>query len=284
MRPVKMMVASALGAAVLLAAMGLGAAPAPLKTSEFGSGPTIVLVHGLGGSGLTWMPTARKLLADHHVVMVDLPGHGESPLPDPFSLDAVADALDGVLARQPQRALVVGHGLGGLVALAELRRHPEHVGALVIIDASARFTVPVADQQQKMFLDYIDQNYDAFLRQMFTSLGRDSAQGVAIHAQASQVSKLAMTSYMRALLNTDESAALKSPKVPVLYIGSARAWPDSVSWADQAKARGFPAGAEIAARRIGASGYWVMRDQPDSLAAVLAAFAKQNLAPMAADR
>jgi pimeloyl-ACP methyl ester carboxylesterase len=272
-RPVKILVALALAAGTLAAAARLTAAPAALKTTELGQGPPVVLVHGLGGSGLQWMPTARKLLAGHKVVMLDLPGHGDSPMTDPFSLDEVAESLDGVLAKHPG-AIVVGHGFGGLVSLATLRRHPDHVRGLVLIDAAAKFTVPVPDQQQKMFLEYIDTNYPAFLKQMFTRLGRDSAQGVEIHAQASLTPKASMLAYMRTLLNVDEAGVLKNPPVPVLYVGSSKAWPDTVAWADVARQRGYPDPAKVGARRIGDSGYLLMKDQPDSLAAVIAEFVK----------
>lgn len=258
----------------LAALVMLGAAPvsAP-KVTEFGSGPAIVLVHGLGGSGMQWMPTVRRLMTNHRVVMVDLPGHGDSPMLDPFSIETAAESIDQVLAQQkPPGAVVVGHGVGGLVAMTLMQRHPEHVRGLVLVDASARFSMAVPDQQQRMFLDYLDKNYDAFLRQMFTQLGRDSAQGVAILAQAAQVPKGAMLTYFRTLLNADASGALKQPAAPVLSIASSRAWPENLSWADLARQRGYPEGAPIASRRIGDSGYWMMREQPDSLAAAIAEF------------
>src|SRR5258706_14444441 len=90
-------------------------APVVLKTTEFGHGSTVVLLHGLGSGRMVWMPTAKKLLAAHRVVMVDLPGHGDSPLPDPFSIDACAAALDPGLAKQPPASPVLGgHGFAGL--------------------------------------------------------------------------------------------------------------------------------------------------------------------------
>lgn len=273
MRSLKTLVALALLACALFPVARLAAAPVALKTTELGQGPPVVLVHGLGGSGLQWMPTARKLIAGHHVVMLDLPGHGDSPLSNPFSLDEVAESLDGVLVKNPG-AIVVGHGLGGLVSLAELRRHPDHMKGLILIDAAAKFTVPVPDQQQKMFLEYIDTNYPVFLKQMFTRLGRDSAQGVEIHAQASLVQKASMLAYMRALLNVDEANTLKSPAVPVLYVGSAKAWADTLAWAEVAHQRGYPDPAKVASRRVGNSGYLLMKDQPDSLAAIIGEFVK----------
>jgi pimeloyl-ACP methyl ester carboxylesterase len=272
----------ALALALVSTAASPGGVP-PMKVTEYGSGPTIVLVHGLGGAGTMWMPTARRLIGTHHVVMVDLPGHAQAPMLEPFSLDDVAEALDGVMAKQPGGAVLVGHGLGGLVAMAELRRHPDHVRGLVLLDAAARSPIPVSDQQQKMFLDYISNNYDSFLRGMFMRLGRDSTQGIEIHAMASQVDKGVMVSYLRAVLTADESKVLTTARVPVLCVGSARAWPDSLAWGDVAKRLGLPEGPNITSRRIANSGYLLMRDQPDSLAAVLDAFTKAAPAPAVAD-
>src|SRR5262245_42677407 len=88
-----------------------------LSVTELGKGPAIVLIPGLGSQRMQWMPTARKLLSNYHVVMVDLPGHGDSPMPDPFSFEAAAAQLDGVLAKQnPDSTIVVAHGAGGLIA------------------------------------------------------------------------------------------------------------------------------------------------------------------------
>jgi pimeloyl-ACP methyl ester carboxylesterase len=122
--------------------------PVVLKTTELGHGPTIVFVHGLGASRNDWMPTARKLLARYRVVLVDLPGHGDSALPEPFSFAAVGEALDGVLARQnPDSTIVVGHQFGGRAALAALAAHPGRARGLVLLDVPLGIPVQVDDQQ-----------------------------------------------------------------------------------------------------------------------------------------
>src|SRR6266436_2563603 len=206
-------------AAVILAVAPLarGAAPVELKTTEFGSGPTIVLVHGLGQGRLAWMPTARKLLSSYHVVMVDLPGHGDSPLPDPFSLEAASDALDQVIAKQkPDSTLVVGSGVGGLLAMMAASEHPAHQRGLVMIDVALKSPVLVDDQQKKMFYDFMEQNYDQFLHMTFGRMGRDSAQSVTIHAMAAQVAPNTMKAYFRALLDVDGTKSLKDLKTPML--------------------------------------------------------------------
>src|SRR6185503_776511 len=128
----------AITAALLtLSALPLAAQAPALKTTEFGRGPTVVLVHGLGSGRMQWMPTARKLLAGYHVVMVDLPGHGDSAMPDPFTLNVAAAALDQVLARQKaESTIVVGQGMGGSIAVLAVQAHPEHVRGVIAIDAT----------------------------------------------------------------------------------------------------------------------------------------------------
>ena len=262
---------------VLIASAPLRAeAPAgPLAVTELGKGPAIVLLPGLGSQRMQWMPTARKLLSSYHVVMVDLPGHGDSPMPDPFSFEAAAAQLDAVLAKQnPDSTIVVAHGVGGLIAVLEAKAHPERMRGLIAIDASMRSPLPISDQQKPAFFKFVDENYDTFLKTVYRSMGRDSAQGVEIYSKAALVPSANVKTYVRLLLDVDESGAARSLKVPTLYVGSSRAWPDTVSWASVAKTRGWDGATQVRTARIANSGYLMMVDQPDSLAATIASFAR----------
>jgi pimeloyl-ACP methyl ester carboxylesterase len=90
-----------------------------------GSGPPLVLLHGLMGTHAYWEPFARRLAAEHRVLLVDLPGHGESDPLRPFDLDrcarAVADACEAVGVTRP---LVAGHSLGSAVAVHWAAQRP----------------------------------------------------------------------------------------------------------------------------------------------------------------
>ncbi len=264
-----------LGAFLVPAGAVRAAEPVTLKTTEFGQGPTVVLVHNLGGSRMGWMPTARKLLGGYRVVMVDLPGHGESPMPGAFSMQAGAEALAKVIARQKaESTVVVGQGVGGLLSLLALSAHPEYARGLVMIDAATRLEEKIPDQQQRYFLDFVEENYDTFLRMMFTQLGRDSAQGVALHAQAAQVPPAHMKPYLRERLNFDASAQLKSLKIPMLYVGTEKNWPADKDWTAISKERGLEGAAQIRSRRLGKSGPMVATEQPDSLALAIREFSQ----------
>ena len=175
--------------------------------------------------------------------------------------------------------MVVGHGFGGTLAIVGIKRQPGRARGMIVIDAGLKSPVNIPDQQKKYFLEYVDQNFDAFTRQMFTQLGRDSAQGVEIHAKASLVPQPVMKSYLRTLLDMDQSMVLRDYPRPLMYLGSSRAWPDSLSWPEIAKQRGYTEAHGIRTGRIGNSGYLVMSDQPDSLAAVIAEFTRQAMTP-----
>jgi pimeloyl-ACP methyl ester carboxylesterase len=95
-----------------------------------GSGDPVMLVHGLGGAAANWLALAPLLLPGRRVIVPELPGHGGSePLPAAPSLNAYADRL-ALLLDEP--AAVVGHSLGGAIALRLAIRHPERVRALVL--------------------------------------------------------------------------------------------------------------------------------------------------------
>lgn len=254
-------------------------APAGLKTTEFGHGPTVVLVHSLGANRLVWMPTAKKLLAGHHVVMVDLPGHGESPLPDPFSLQACAEALDQVLAKQkPDSTVLVAQGIAGMLALKEVQAHGDRVRGLMVIDAATHASMKIPEQQQQFFLQMLDTRYDEMLKRMTMSPGRDTTEGLQIFAMAQQVPPATMKAYWRAMMNEDVSGALKDLKPAFQFVGSSRLWPDTTTWVTVAKQLGYDDAGAVTARRIGNCGALIMKEQPDSLAAVIDEFSARAIA------
>src|SRR5919107_3023619 len=100
-----------------------------------GAGPLVVLLHGIAGTADTWAPVADALAARHTVIAPDLLGHGESAKPrGDYSLGAYASGVrDLVAALGHDRATVVGHSLGGGIAMQFAYQFPERVERLVLI-------------------------------------------------------------------------------------------------------------------------------------------------------
>src|SRR5207244_6439610 len=103
-----------------------------------GSGPPLVLVHGLGGAASNWTELAPLLATRHRLLVPDLPGHwGSSALPAVSGLEPFADRVALVAEREGMLpAPVVGHSLGGLVVLRLALRRPADVSAVVLAAAA----------------------------------------------------------------------------------------------------------------------------------------------------
>jgi 3-oxoadipate enol-lactonase len=99
-----------------------------------GSGPPIVLVHGLGGMASNWRLVAPELAGERRVIVPELPGHGGSaPLEEAQNIDPYADAVLAVVdAEDAAPAPWVGHSLGALVGLRAALRRPDAVTGLVL--------------------------------------------------------------------------------------------------------------------------------------------------------
>jgi pimeloyl-ACP methyl ester carboxylesterase len=103
-----------------------------------GTGPPLVLVHGLGGAASNWTELAPLLAKRHRLLVPDLPGHGgSSALPSVSGLEPYADRVALVAEREEMLpAPVVGHSLGGMVVLRLALRRPHDVTAIVLAGAA----------------------------------------------------------------------------------------------------------------------------------------------------
>ncbi|HJQ84071.1 MAG TPA: alpha/beta hydrolase [Candidatus Binatia bacterium] len=108
----------------------------PLHFADFGgAGPTMVLVHGLGGSHVNWIGVGARLAAHARVVAPDLAGFGRTPL---AGRSADVEANRRLLARFVDAVadgpvILVGNSMGGLISMLEAAERPARVSALVLV-------------------------------------------------------------------------------------------------------------------------------------------------------
>src|SRR5688572_15264882 len=102
-----------------------------------GEGPVIVLIHGITGRSEQWEPAIEHLAAEHTVLAPDLLGHGESAKPrGDYSLGAYASGVrDVMVALGYDRATVVGHSLGGGIAMQFAYQFPERCERLALVSS-----------------------------------------------------------------------------------------------------------------------------------------------------
>ena len=101
-----------------------------------GHGPDVVFLHGWGFHGGVFARLAGRLACSYCVHLVDLPGHGASPLLASFDADLVTDLLDRTF---PLPVHLVGWSLGGLIAQHWAVRHSDKIKSLALVASSPRF-------------------------------------------------------------------------------------------------------------------------------------------------
>lgn len=216
-----------------------------MGTIQFGSGTIafddfnpggdavpLVLLHAFPLNRRMWDPQIGALRGTCRVVAVDLPGFGESSdFSPPQGLDGMADTVAAVLdALSCRRAILVGLSMGGYVALAFGRRHPERLAGLVLADTRASADSELARASRFQMIDRINTEgigflADAMLPNFLTPASiRESpeieANIRALIGAASPSGVIAAISAMAA--RSDSSDLLPGIKVPTLVIvGSA---------------------------------------------------------------
>ncbi len=122
--------------------------------------PVSVLIHGAGGTHLDW-PAELRRMPEANAIVPDLAGHGRNGLPLRQSAGAYAADLVALLdALEIERAVCIGHSMGGAVALMLALHYPERVQGLVLIATSAKLSVNPA------LLEGLSRDYAAAVRQL----------------------------------------------------------------------------------------------------------------------
>jgi pimeloyl-ACP methyl ester carboxylesterase len=110
----------------------------PINYVEIGSGPPLLLVHGLAGSWQNWLETIPHFAGTHRVLALDLPGFGESPMPaERISIPGYGRLVDAFCeAVGMERGAVVGNSMGGFIGAEMGIQHPQRVEKLVLVSAA----------------------------------------------------------------------------------------------------------------------------------------------------
>ena len=199
---------------------------------EQGAGePPVVLVHGWCCEHTYMAPLAAHFAPRHRIVAVDLRGHGASDRPErPYTMEGFADDLaflcDELAVHKP---IVIGHSMGGLIALDLAARYPELPRAVVALDSPVVPPQGFADSMMRQLERLKGPDYlDAVRRQvanMFLPTD-DAERKKRIIDGMSSTAQHVMASAMEQMLTYDSDAAMAACRVPFLHIGSAVPMPD----------------------------------------------------------
>lgn len=106
---------------------------------KLGSGQPIIILHGLYGASDNWMTIGRQLSENYEVWLLDLRNHGKSPHHNIHNYDVMKDDLHEFISRNKiENPVLVGHSMGGKVAMAFALSYPDLISRLIVIDIAPK--------------------------------------------------------------------------------------------------------------------------------------------------
>ena len=196
---------------------------------EAGKGFPVIFLHGFCESNKIWKDLSRELSSDFRVICPDLPGFGQSPLPEPgFSLEDIADLLVRWLkANEVDSCIVIGHSLGGYITLEILRKHSSFVKGIGLFNSAAFEDAPDKKESRNKLIEFIsDHGVNPFIKTFVPSLFYPPTESKHQHIidqiskDADMIVPEAVTGYASAMRDRMDSIhLLKENSERVLLIG-----------------------------------------------------------------
>jgi pimeloyl-ACP methyl ester carboxylesterase len=235
----------------------------------------IVLIHGLGADASVWDEMIPYLRGTLKVWTYELHGHGRTqPLRD-ASIDAEAEALGAFLQKHdlPYPTLV-GHGMGGLIALRYAFDHPSDVYRLILIDAAPR-QLATPEEKQHIAVSLVE-DYERFIAARYLNYSPDPAISERIVDMALRTDSVSLISLLMSSFDFDMTAELPKQSVPILVVGSEMLFPGDADERAILDAIGFATARTVAFKKIALAGHYLMLERPVYLASVILAYAKYD--------
>jgi len=254
-----------------------------------GSGTDVILIPGLASSRAIWTDLASGLQLNHRVHILELAGFASTPAisrRDGKVIAPVVDAIAEYIRTQHINApAIVGHSLGGEIALMLGARHPDLVGRLMIVDALPFYTLmldPAATSEtasrhagatRDWMLAQSPEEFVAFQKTSIARLAKTEAVRPALVAAGLSSDRKTIADAVYELMVTDLSPELGRIKAPIEVVYAYDAlFGVPASKVDEMYRRAYIAAPDIHFTRIDDSFHFIMLDQPERFSSAVESF------------
>jgi pimeloyl-ACP methyl ester carboxylesterase len=143
-----------------------------ISYSDIGTGTAVVLLHGFLENKTMWKDLAPKLAEKNRVISIDLLGHGDSDcLGYVHSMEENAEIVKAVLSNlKIRKTIIIGHSMGGYVALALAELYPQFIKGLVLLNSTAKEDSEERKLNRDRAIKAVKQNYINFVRMSIVNL------------------------------------------------------------------------------------------------------------------
>mgnify|MGYP000035075780 FL=1 len=201
---------------------------APIYYTMQGEGPCVVLLHGFLENKTMWKAYAKKIAQTHKVICPDLPGHSQSAnLGYVHSMDLMAQSVMAILKQEKLRkVIVVGHSMGGYVAMAFADLFPDFVKGLCLFQSTSNADSALKKKGRDQAIKLVKQNHKSFVRKTLPMLFRHKYRLLyrdkinELKAEALTMSKQGIVAALEGMkTRPNREIILKFPPYQVYLIG-----------------------------------------------------------------
>lgn len=249
-----------------------------LHFKDFGQGEPLVMLHGLFGSSDNWLGVAKSLAGKFHVYLVDLRNHGQSGHSDEMDYPLMAnDVAEFLEERKLENVNLLGHSLGGKVAMQFALNFPDRLKKLVVVDMAPRVYAP---EHEPIFRALLALDLEQFesrtqieeaLAPKIPSLAlrRFLLKNITRSADGDFMWKMNLRSLADNYLDLGKPIFATTPfPKPALFIRGGKS--DYISDADVSEILKLFPGANI--QTIAGANHWVHADAPDQFIRLVSEF------------
>ncbi len=195
-----------------------------LHYTSTGSGQTIVLIHGFCENNTCFNEQVFLLKAHYNLICIDLPGHGLSPLQEPFGIEDIADRVKQVLDTcGVEQCVMMGHSMGGYVTLAFAKKHATYLKGYGLLHSTANTDSEERKNKRDQAIKLIQTKGAAFYVEQFIpplfAAGTDAVLIKARQQSNANISSTTLITCLTAMKNRPDShELLHTSKLPVAFI------------------------------------------------------------------
>lgn len=232
--------------------------------------PTLVFLHAWSGDRSFFAAQVEHFSNSHRCVAIDLKGHGGSDAPaDGYAMAELADDVAWLCGKLAvSKAVVVGHSMGGIVAVHVAAAHPEVVAGVVILDSPllppagfAELVPPLLEGMRSPAFRDVTRQFQG----QFAGFPEDERRREELLETLSAGEQHVKVATLDHIFGDDNEAAVRECTAPVLYVGS------GLGFADLDRLRAA-AGGSFADTTVSGAGHFIQLEVPDQVNAAIEGF------------
>lgn len=188
-----------------------------INYTDQGKGNVVVLLHGFLENSNMWLPFLPHLTKKHRVICIDLLGHGKTEcLGYLHTMELMAEAVEAVLEHlKITRSTIIGHSMGGYVALAFAEKKPEALLGLCLMNSTAESDSQERKKNRDRAIAAVKENHKTFIRLAVVNLFRPKNRSI-YSDRIKEIKKEALQTPLQGIIAALQGMKLRKSKAKLL--------------------------------------------------------------------